>query len=62
MNGARVAPRVELASVVVTGRATTRGHHQMAITALGTVSTRTSAWTFSVQVIQHLLFYLSTSF
>jgi len=43
MNGALAAPRVESASVDVTALATTPGHLQMAITALVTVSTRTSA-------------------
>jgi len=37
VNGARVVPRVESASVDVTARATAPGHLQMAITALGTV-------------------------
>jgi len=60
MNGARAAPRVESASVDVTARATALGHLQMAITALETVSTRTSAWIFSVQVMQCCLIYLFT--
>ena len=54
MNGARAAPRVESVSVDVTARAIAPGHHPMAITALGTVSTRTSAWSFSVQVMLQL--------